>query len=83
MPINPQLAQGIFGSIVRNINEGKVYKENNFYDGIIDKYKVLFLKATEYDRDVLRVILPDQNGLFPDDNGCEPIYKWQKSANVE
>ena len=28
-------------------------------------------------KDVLRVLVPDVNGLFPDQEGCDDIYKMQ------
>ncbi|MEH7013163.1 hypothetical protein V7087_20515 [Neobacillus niacini] len=36
-----------------------------------------FKQFREMERDVLRILLPDENGILPIDNACDEYYKTQ------
>lgn len=76
LPITKELASSLIWEFVHNINLGKKY-ETGLIDGIIANYPVKLITATESGRLVLRIILPDPNGKFPEDEGCDPIYARQ------
>lgn len=60
--IPPDLAILIFHNIVRKIKVGTTYKDGDVVDGIIEKFNIKFVAATEGGRPVLRIIVPDRNG---------------------
>lgn len=64
LPMDPQTAAGIFHSLADHIKGGKKF-ELGYYDGLVqDGYRVKFVNALESGRNVLRVILPQQNGVI-------------------
>ena len=76
LPIDPKIGQSILHSVVDLIKEGKVFKDCQETDDIIENYNVMFLKVTENNRDVLRIILPDPMGkLKPEE--IDEKYKIQ------
>lgn len=82
LPINPELAQNIIWSVVKLIDNKRVLKDGDLVDGVIQKYPIKLKKVTESNREVLRIILPDENGLFYDDKNCTPLYAAQEFAKV-
>lgn len=74
--IDPEISRNIFGGIVEEIKKGKTYKSGK-HSGVIESYDVQMLEFEESDRTILRIILPDPNGKFPDDEHCEKTYKTQ------
>jgi len=73
-PIPAEVAHSIMITIVDKIKKGKVFSSGEpAITGIIQNYRVLFVEATECNRPVLRVILPDPTGCL-DKNEMEP--KW-------
>ena len=83
LPIDPKILHGIGHSVVNFIkgNVGGPGKstptkptDGMITDGIIKGYKVMFKAATECDRAVLRLILPDKHGCLTPD-ASEPYNK--------
>ena len=70
LPLDPKLLHGIAHSIVNRLSQ-KVdplqIADGVFADKVIRGYTLLFKKATECDREVLRVILPDPTGCLSAD----------------
>lgn len=63
VPLDPKVAHRIFHRLVDLINdEGKRFNPGDVVETIIQGFSVTFIKATENDRQVLRVILPDRHG---------------------
>lgn len=61
-PIHPPMLNGFLHVLVDWIKKGNTIEAGKNYDFILDKYDVLFTWATENERDVLRMILPDAQG---------------------
>lgn len=77
LPIQAEKAHGVLCTIVKLIKEGKKFEAGKCYSGILqNNLKVRFVEATEHDRTVLRVILPDQNGKLHH-NTLETPFKVQ------
>lgn len=55
-------AHGIFLSALDCIKEGRKFAHGDVVDRIVKGYNVKFVTATEGGRNLLRIILPDQNG---------------------
>lgn len=62
MPISPPMANKIFGSLFNAIREGRHFYDGLDYDVHGNRFRMKLVP--EGDRLVLRVLLPDQNGVF-------------------
>ena len=78
MPYPLQDAGKIINKIGKLIRGGRRFNAgdeiHNFFEG---GFPVRLIDARESGRDVLRIILPDGEGRWPDDQLCEPYYKLQ------
>lgn len=64
-PLPEQIAASLIHSAVNLIRSGIRLETDIFYEGIMnDGYKVQFIKTTECDRPVLRMIVPDKNHKY-------------------
>ncbi|KIL45510.1 DUF4262 domain-containing protein [Jeotgalibacillus soli] len=75
--IDPEVANGIFFTLTEDIGSGRRFEEGIEYSGIIEDYKVAFKPYREMGRDVLRVLLPDEDGVLPTEESCDEFYKTQ------
>lgn len=73
LPLNPEMVHGIFWSLANAVKAGKKFAAGD-HEGVITNFSVRMVEAWENDREVLRVLLPDESGKFPDDEGCEEKY---------
>ncbi len=60
------------------VRDGRKFHAGEYVKGIYEDCNVRLEKFSETDRDVLRVIIPDKNNLFPESSGCEYPYAAQK-----
>ncbi|GGG18207.1 DUF4262 domain-containing protein [Paenibacillus abyssi] len=77
LPITPEIIQSVFHTIVDRIKAGERFVAEQLYEKVITNYPVEFKEANEFGRKVLRLLLPDEKGLFPNDPMCNPVYKEQ------
>ncbi|WCF11554.1 DUF4262 domain-containing protein (plasmid) [Paenibacillus thiaminolyticus] len=79
LPIDPQLAGALFHSIVNEIKNGKKFEEGVDYFGLVadPKMPTAFKKVKETGRTVLRMLIPDRNGVLPGREGCDPAFATQ------
>lgn len=59
------------------VKKGTVFEVNKPYAKILVGMNVCFTKAKEDGRNVLRLLLPDPNGILPGEEGCEEPYERQ------
>jgi hypothetical protein len=78
----PQLAHSLFWTFADRVRAGEHFKEGDRVDKIIREHPVCLRKAREGGRDVLRIILPDKNGLFPEDAGVDRYFSMQETAEL-
>lgn len=64
LPLPQKVALNIFHNIVDRIKEGEVFIPNSIVYGVIKTLPVKFMAAQEGDRDVLRIIFPDKQGII-------------------
>jgi len=65
LPINPKVAHELIIAILSKIKSGVRFEVDIEYTGIMkNDYKVRFIAAKEYSRDVLRLLIPDKDGEF-------------------
>jgi len=57
-------------AVVRQIEDGVVFAAGHKSGEVMEGYDVKFVDAEENGRHVLRVLLPDNRGAFPDEPGC-------------
>ncbi len=76
-------AHRVLTAAVENIKKGKRYEDGQKRDQIIENGEVLFKKSKRREREMLRIILPDPQGLFPGDPGCQEEYAAQLSREKQ
>ena len=59
------------------VQAGSVFKDGDIIDDMFEGYKVLLKEFEENGKKFLRVIIPDANHKFPDDEGCQLEYSYQ------
>ena len=73
LPIQPEVAHGLFEAAIDNIKKGVAYTANIEYDNILaGGFKVKFMETQDGSRKVLRMLIPDENGKYE-----APFYKEQ------
>jgi len=78
MPLDPQVVQGVLIGALKQIEEGAKFEVGQIaYNFIKEGYPVTFARSEECGREVLRIILPDQNkNLDPDTMAPEFSEQW-------
>ncbi len=76
LKLDDELIQTLFHSIIENIKGGYTYYEGRS-NKVIEDLEVEFKKFQEDGREVLRLIIPDQDGRFPNEEGCSEPYNKQ------
>jgi hypothetical protein len=74
--IPPQKIHDVVWGIVREIEQGRVFEAGKRYDHVLADMDVTFVEATECERKVLRLILPDAKGEL-DEARMTPEYAEQ------
>jgi len=84
-PLPETTVHKIFSRIINNIREGAKYKENNYVEGIIDNYKIKFIKSPDENTyDVLRIIVPDVSGNLDVGTLVPPFHlQYGKSSTIK
>src|SRR5687768_1237376 len=72
LPIRHTLAHSIFTTVIDKIKEGQIFMEDMSYDKILKNYPLKFALAFESGRNVLRLLIPDEQGRLD-----APIYNQQ------
>lgn len=82
MGINPKITQDLLWCFADRIKGGEKFEAGQLVDEIVKSFPVKLIDATEGGRSVLRVLLPDQNGKFPGDPGCELVWCDQDTVDT-
>lgn len=78
LPVSPEICQSIISNLLDLIKKGRKFQESDIVGGIIRDFDITFLKALENDREVLRIILPDQHGnLSKETMTGFYIFQWE------
>ncbi len=70
-------AADILNALGERVRNGEKFKTGDYVKGIFEDCDVRLDVFEESGRDVLRVIVPDSNNIFPDEDGCNPSYYHQ------
>jgi len=83
-PLEPNVAGGILHGLVDKIKEGSKFKEGDEANGILKGMPVGFMAVKEGNRFVLRVILPDTDGVVARGKIAKPFdLQFQTEDDVE
>lgn len=77
MPLKAQLLATLIHDIVDKIRDGAKIKDGDILDYVLKDYNVKAVQMTEMGRPVIRILLPDKDGAFPDDDACAENFKIQ------
>ena len=76
LPTNHRKQYELLATVAEAVKAGRRYAAGKEYNDLFN-VPVRFVEREEGGRRVLRLIVPDPNGLFPDDHGCMPGYDMQ------
>lgn len=77
LPLSMQILHGVFCRAIQLIDEGRPLEAGQIrHDILSNEMPVRIVKATECDRSVLRIILPDENGCV-DSGELDELYNKQ------
>lgn len=62
---------------IEEIKSGKKFEQGIEYMNIIEGYPIIMKYFVEMNREVLRVLLPDERGILPTRPECDECYKTQ------
>lgn len=67
----------IFNTLCLAVQKGITFEDGEYIGGIYDDCPVRLQAFYEGDRKVLRVIIPDDNNIFPERTYCQRPYSYQ------
>ena len=67
----------ILNNMCYRVQAGEVFHAGDMVDGLFQDYDVRLDEFMEDNITMLRVIIPDDNHLFPEDEQCMDLYKIQ------
>ena len=76
LKLEEELVELLLKSVIENIKGGYTYYEG-ISKNVIEDIEVEFKKFKDDGQDVLRMVLPDEEGRFPSDESCAEPYKQQ------
>jgi hypothetical protein len=76
-PINPEMIHTFMHGLYSVVKDGGVIPVETRYADVLQGYDVYFRVYEQGGRNVLRMLLPDKNNLFPMDDGCDPEFLFQ------
>ncbi|WP_050614867.1 DUF4262 domain-containing protein [Bacillus testis] len=79
LAIGKEMAELILDTVIANIKDGYKYREG-LWNNVIEDTVVEFKRVRSGDRSLLRLVLPDSEGRFPEDEGCQYPYCEQYKA---
>ena len=84
MNVGPELIGYILNELGDRVRNGEIFYPGNTVTDVIEEPFTLRLASfEETGRSVLRVLIPDENGRFPEDPECDPLYKLQLLSTSE
>jgi len=76
LPMSRTKIEYILKKLAKRVENGEIFNNGEFVDGIFRDCLVrLDMESTK--EPLLRIIIPDDNNLFPEDEGCDSTYKLQ------
>lgn len=67
----------ILNTLGQRVQAGEYFEDGQYVSGIFEDCDIRLKLFEETGRQVLRVIIPDNNNIFPDDDRCMDVFKLQ------
>jgi hypothetical protein len=77
LPLPQNVAMGVLNGMVESIKKGVSFENKLISDEVLKGYDVQLVRVNDGSRELIRVIIPDENGKFPGDKDCKDVYKNQ------
>ena len=81
--LDPKTVSEIFWNFAKRVKGGEIFTSGMSVDKIIASSLVKLETMIEGSRQVLRVILPDADGRFPDDSDVSPFFERQMHIETD
>ncbi|MBQ8997150.1 MAG: DUF4262 domain-containing protein [Clostridium sp.] len=75
--VHPAIINPVLDGVANQIKNGVTFEDKLVSDRVIQGFDVQLVKVKFGSRELLRIILPDENGKFPSDKDCADGYKNQ------
>lgn len=82
-PIDQTEAIQLLQRLVASVQGGVRFENAQYVDGAYAARRIKLHEVTEDQRYVYRILIPDSNGRFPDDEGVEPKFQEQAFRKTE
>lgn len=77
LDVDAELIGTLLNEMGLRVQMGGKFKSGDVLSDLLVGYDAKLFEVPEKDRTVLRIILPDENNLFPGDEGCQYPYNQQ------
>lgn len=80
LPLDQLMCGHLINKVAGLIKEGRQFTPGILYHDILRHsvpVKFIIIKDNKQQRELLRMILPDENMKFPEDSACNPFYQLQ------
>ena len=77
LALHPSIINPVLDGVVNQIKNGETFEDKLVSDRVIQGFEVQLVKVKFGNRELLRIIIPDENGKFPADKDCADGYKNQ------
>jgi len=75
--VPPELLGHILNTLGLRVKNGEKFKAGDFVHEVIEDYPIRLDEQIVEGEKLLRVCIPDPNGKFPGESGCDDIYALQ------
>ena len=82
LAVPKEAIHGILWNLVDKIKQGKKFKDGDLIEDIIENLPLKAMEVRKPNESLLRILLPDPNGKFPDDKNCDPYYAKQTTDPI-
>lgn len=80
LDIGEESAMYILNAFAERVRGGEVFSPGELVKGVYPECDVRLAAVKEGGRDVLRILIPDENNVFPGERGC--LYPYSEQARV-
>ena len=77
IPFRLEHIYSLLNAMGERVRKGEVFKSGDVVSRLYQNVNIRLESFKESGRDVLRLIIPDQSGKFPEEEGCEYPYTLQ------
>lgn len=79
----PEESGRLLNTLGQRVQDGEAFKAGDMVTGLYLDCPIRLDLVCESGRQVLRLIVPDANNLFPEDSRCQEPYKYQTLTMFE